>query len=591
MDHRQRVRPVAQWVVRRTPVGLVRRVRWLFLLFLLLVLAILVLGLPQRPVPWWPHRAVAAAATAAWATWAVYRYQRPHAPLATDAVPVVALIVAGISTQTALSVFGPAFVTIYFRAMFGTRRQALANAALLAGGFFLVVGRLERPAEVVTVGSGLLLVAFLAVGLVMQALGRVAGRHERATERERVLTGVSGRLLRARSESEVHEAAVAGAAQMAGDGRAASSLWRFTETGEVVLADAAGEEHIDLRRAPLDRLPGRMRDRFVVGEPYIIDPDTTWDLERLYDHPHRFHQLLVAPLVADDRAEGALVLAGTTPLDEDLVEMMGRFAHEVLLGLERARLLVELQQINADLRRADDVKNQFLSMVSHELRTPLTSIRGFTQTLRRSWHRLSEERREKYLDIVERQAHRQQLLIDDLLTTSQIMAGRLRVEPVAVEVSATVTAVVEELSIPEDHCRILGRPGLHAHVDPLHLHQAVSNLLSNAVKYGSPPYEVHLSREGELLVMQIRDHGPGVPERYREELYEPFSRGSEGGDGASGGVGLGLAIVRKLVIVNGGSVTYRADVGPGACFEIRFPAAVSEGPRDARAAPEAREAG
>lgn len=551
------------------PRGLLGRVRWLFLLFALLAGSTTLIAIAQAPVDP-PQRATAVIAVAVWLTWLRHRYTHPDASLATDLVAPVAITALGWAMGDVELIMGVAYVSLFFRVLYGSRWQAAANGLL----YFLSLHLTMLLAPAADTADGIQvavdLVSFVAVALVMHAVGDVAGRHETATHRERVLTAVSARLLEARTIDQVHRVAAEGTLELAESPGASASVWRG---GEVLgLVASAGPDLFDLRRAPLEAAPGVLLERFMAGKPYVLDAQETHEIERAYGQAPRFHQLLVGPLLENGQVVGALVLASPGPLDEHLLDFMERFMNELTLASERAALIGDLEAANAELRYAGEMKDQFLSTVSHELRTPLTSIQGFAQTLRRRANALSDEQRDRFLEIVERQALRQRRLIDDLLISSRMTAGRLTADAVDTNVCDVITHVIEELHLPPGDVHRRGPASARAHVDPMQLHQVVVNLLTNAQKYGAPPYVIEVEPTPGSCTITVYDHGPGIPEDFEAELFEPFTQADSGDSRRSTGTGLGMAITRNLIEANEGTIVLRRD-HPGACFELVLPTA------------------
>lgn len=550
-----------------SPSGLLARVRWLFLLFALLAGSTTLIAVARAAVD--PTRRVTAfVSVAVWLAWLLHRYTHPDAGVATDLIGPVAITAMGWAMRDVALINGVAYVSLFFRVLYRGRWEAAANGVLYFASVHLTMVMAADPAAS-GVKVAVDLVSFVAVALVMHALGDVAGRHEAATRRERVLTAVSARLLQARTLDQVHRVAAEGTLELAAAPGASASVWRG---GEVLgLVASAGPDLFDLRRAPLDATPEVLLQQFMQGRPFVLDPDETREIERAFGQPPRFHHVLVGPLLQDGNVVGALVLTSPGPLDAHLLDYMERFTNELTLATERATLIGDLETANTELRYAGKMKDRFLSTVSHELRTPLTSIQGFAQTLRRKADDLSDEQRDRFLEIIERQSLRQQRLIDDLLISSRMKAGRLTAEPTDTDVCDVIARVVEELQVRPADIRMPGNAPVWAHVDPMQLHQVVVNLLTNAQKYGAPPYAIEATSTGGTCTITVHDHGPGVPEDFHAELFEAFTQADTGDRRESTGTGLGLAITRNLLGANGGSIVHRPDL-PGAGFEIVLPA-------------------
>lgn len=232
----------------------------------------------------------------------------------------------------------------------------------------------------------------------------------------------------------------------------------------------------------------------------------------------------------------------------------------------------ELEDLNARLARAIGFREQLVSMVSHELRSPLTPILGFTDMLRRSLAGGPDIDRGLALDAIERNARRILTLIDELLLSARAADGRLVVTPEHIDVGRMVKRTLEDTS--DDVSVVVDSPEpLVAWVDPGHLAQCVTNLISNAVKYGAPPIVVCVRAESpERVTVEVIDHGDGVPDAMVPVLFDRFTQGGKPVTGASGGVGLGLSIVRTLVEANAGTVAYQPPHdGSPSTFVLRLP--------------------
>lgn len=569
-EHPGRTRALLERLGRVVPDGLLSRVRWLFLLFALLVISTTLATSLESTMAGPGGQLLAVSAAIVAGVWLLYRYRNPAAAVAWDVVGPLMLVVMGWSLHSPSLVYGPAFVLLFFRALYGGRRAALANGL----GYFVAVytsmALVDGVDSLPVTQMVMYFLWFAGIAVMMHAVADVAAGQEASNRRERVLTAVSTKLLRARTPSEIYLIAAEGALELAAAPDASASLWVGTEVLE--LAASAGPDLLDLRRAPIAHTPAALLERFLAGKPYVLDADETRRVEEAYDHPHRFSQLIVGPMTDDEgQTVGALMVASPRPLEIHLLDSMERFVNEITLAVERTRLLEDLEHANGELRHADQLKDLFLSTVSHELRSPLTSIRGFAQTMRREASRLSDAQRDQFLEVIERQSQRQLGLVNDLLTVSRARAGRLSTEASAVEVAPLLRTVCEELHPASKDVEWRCEPHVVAYVDPVHLHQIATNLLTNAQKYGAPPYVIDAQAVDGGCVLTFYDHGDGIPPEFRDRMFEPFERADSGHEGPSG-TGLGLAIVRTLIDANGGTIDYRPDRTPGACFEVTLPA-------------------
>ena len=236
----------------------------------------------------------------------------------------------------------------------------------------------------------------------------------------------------------------------------------------------------------------------------------------------------------------------------------------------------DIEVLVAELRQLDELKGEFVSAVSHELRTPLTSIKGYLESvLAEETGPLNDQQREE-LEIVYRNATRLQDLTNDLLTLARLESGRIEMELRPLDVCGLLGELREELQ-PEARKRGLeirlecGR-ALAVEADGLRLHQALGNLIANAIKFSREDERVALravDRNGEVLI-EVSDHGVGIPADEVPRLKERFYRASTAGDAQ--GTGLGLAITQEIVERHGGHLDVESQVGAGSTFRIRLPA-------------------
>jgi PAS domain S-box-containing protein len=235
-----------------------------------------------------------------------------------------------------------------------------------------------------------------------------------------------------------------------------------------------------------------------------------------------------------------------------------------------------LKKIEAELRDASQLKDEFLATVSHELRTPLTPIIGWIAMLRGG---LSDPATvERALDTIARNVRSQEQIIDDLLDVSRIISGKLRFEPSAVDLGEIVTSAVETVQ-PAAAAKGIGfetkvSPGLVVFGDPDRLRQVVWNLLSNAVKFtpdgGRVDVELAASEDG--IRLEVCDTGQGIPSAFLPYVFDRFRQADSSTTRRHGGLGLGLSIVRHLVEMHGGKV--RAESGGEGCgakFVVTLP--------------------
>ena len=261
-----------------------------------------------------------------------------------------------------------------------------------------------------------------------------------------------------------------------------------------------------------------------------------------------------------------------------------------------AETLAREKGARADAEAASATKDQFLMTVSHELRTPLTAISGWARMLLDGG--LNGEQRETALQTIERNAQTQTRLISDLLDGSSVMSGKLRLDVRKVRIADVVMTAVETVHPAAEAKQIR----LDAAIDPLagwifadpdRLQQVVWNLLSNAVKFAKPGGRVRISvaRHLEAVDLIVADDGIGISAEFLPYVFDRFRQESTGTTRRYGGLGLGLAIVRHLVELHGGTVRAQSDgEGCGATLTVRLPAPVDvdDEPSVAESAPNLR---
>jgi len=244
------------------------------------------------------------------------------------------------------------------------------------------------------------------------------------------------------------------------------------------------------------------------------------------------------------------------------------------------------------VRRQEELsrlRTGFVSGVSHELRTPLAQIRLFAELIRDGGMRSDAERR-RSAEIIDEEARRLTILIDNVLSFSRAEHGANRVTPRPLQLGEEVRQAVDAFAPLARARRATLRVGvggeLRVLADPGALRQMMLNLLDNAVKYTPPgrTVTVGVAGLGGRARFWVDDEGPGVPPAERERIWEPYVRLARGIDAPVGGTGIGLAIVRELAVLNGGWAWVQSAPSGGARFIVELPRIVDE-----RAAPEAGE--
>jgi PAS domain S-box-containing protein len=201
-------------------------------------------------------------------------------------------------------------------------------------------------------------------------------------------------------------------------------------------------------------------------------------------------------------------------------------------------------------------KDEFVASVSHELRTPLTAVVGFATELRDQHDELSHRDARGYIELIAGQAMEVADLVEDLLVAARVDMDTVSVFPEPVDVWGQVDGVVQSWSEELAANVTKQGPEFKAYADPIRFRQILRNLLSNAQRYGGSEVVVTAERRGENVVLTVRDNGPGIPERERDGIFDPYRRAHEGA-GQPLSVGLGLTVSRQLARLMDGDLEYR----------------------------------
>ena len=263
-------------------------------------------------------------------------------------------------------------------------------------------------------------------------------------------------------------------------------------------------------------------------------------------------------------------------LNQKITELHDEVARRVHVEDALRRSEAALQERVAESEALHRAKDEFLAIASHELRTPLHAILGWSAVLRRL---PAHERSEKGLDVIQRNAAAQAKLVDDILDVSRIITGKMRLDTrvcdlgtlvdEAVDVvrpSAAAKALDLHVSRPPEPCLLVA--------DPDRISQTIWNLLSNAVKFTDRSGTVHVSltKEESQYVLEVRDQGIGIKPAFLPLVFDRFKQADSSTTRRTGGLGLGLALVRHIVELHGGSVRASSGgPGTGASFTLTLP--------------------
>lgn len=288
---------------------------------------------------------------------------------------------------------------------------------------------------------------------------------------------------------------------------------------------------------------------------------------------------IAVPLTARDTVFGVITLVSGESgriYDEDDLALAEELANRAALAVENSRLYRSAEE-------AIHIRDQFLSIASHELKTPLTSLVGYAKLLQglSSQGAMFTERGQRAIRIIVEQSDRLSRLIHALLDISRIRTGRLDIERAPIDITTLAHRVTEEVQMTlEQHTLTTSYPdeALIIEGDALRLEQVLHNLIQNAIKYSpdGSPIHVSIERQDERACILVRDHGIGIAPESLPQLFQPFYRAPQTADWQIEGMGIGLYMVKEIVLLHGGDVDVTSQEGAGSTFTIWLPLCASD---------------
>ncbi|HEV7681388.1 MAG TPA: response regulator [Pyrinomonadaceae bacterium] len=339
---------------------------------------------------------------------------------------------------------------------------------------------------------------------------------------------------------------------------------RLTDSDDLLRTDGKTSELVHcFLGAPL------LSSRGVCGWVYVLNK---LDAEEFSEADERLAATLATQVVV--AYENAVLYSGAQKHASELqLEITERKQAESA----RAQMLLREQAARADAEQANRTKDEFLATLSHELRTPLSAILGWSHLVRTG--KLNEPQMSRAFETIERNARSQSQLIDDLLDVSRIITGKLQIEPQPVDLCQVIEDSIEgvrpaleakniqlETRLEAAGCFVLGEAN--------RLQQVFWNLLSNAVKFTreNGNVRVEVSRVGEQVQVSVSDSGIGITPEFLPHIFDRFRQADGSTTRVHGGLGLGLSIVKHLVLLHRGDVKVEsAGKDQGATFVVSLP--------------------
>jgi two-component system sensor histidine kinase KdpD len=337
---------------------------------------------------------------------------------------------------------------------------------------------------------------------------------------------------------------------------------------EVVYARATGRG----KSAEADVAWGEIIGSQVVESRQSIlqEPQNSADVDRL-QRPFT----LGVPLIAHAETLGAIIFIrfGSPQFTPDQIAFAEYLADQLTIVVSRKNLLRENSRLEFQYRTFQ-VQEDFISTLSHELRTPLGFIKGYTTTLLRTDANWDEKTEQEFLTIIDQETDRLQDLLNNLLDSAKLQSGQIMMDFQAVRLDALVKDVILRAQLHHPTLDIdteIVEPIKTIQADPRRLAQILENLINNAVKYApESPVRVRISPLSNGISIEVIDHGPGIPEKYQEKIFDRFFRIPDSGPSTRGS-GLGLFICKQIVQAHNGYIELISHAGEGSTFKIFLP--------------------
>jgi len=283
--------------------------------------------------------------------------------------------------------------------------------------------------------------------------------------------------------------------------------------------------------------------------------------------------LLVVPIVIRTQVAGLLYISNRTRRvfsDEDET-VCTRLAEQAAIAIQNAELFARQATARQEAETANSAKDEFLAMLGHELRNPLGAISNAAHVLglvENAGHLVVRAQ-----GIISRQVVQLGRVVDDLLDVSRVTSGKIALEPRPLDLAELARRVAALIGPP--HVVLVDATEVWVDADAARLEQVMVNLLQNAVKYTPAGGEIRVlvTPEGRDAVLSIRDSGVGIAPEFLPRVFDIFVQGDQSLDRSKGGLGIGLALVRRLVEQHGGTVAVASEgAGKGSTFTVRLPA-------------------
>ncbi|MHC0062505.1 PAS domain S-box protein [Nostoc sp. UIC 10890] len=429
--------------------------------------------------------------------------------------------------------------------------------------------------------------------LEMQASSRDITKRKQVDEEQRFLAEASGIL----ATSLDYETTLAGLARLAVPEIADWCLVDIICDNQLVRRVAAAHANLEKQELveQLQNYPPDLAETAGVAEVirtgksqiiHLISDEQIQGLSHNASHLKILQELnptsgMSVPLIVRGRVLGAMTLVSSSGRRYNTKSLMlaEELAGRAAIAVDNARLYTETQQSQQAAENANRIKDEFLAVLSHELRSPLNPILGWAKLLQTK--KLDEKTIPQALKTIERNAKLQAQLIEDLLDISRILQGKISLNIYPVDLTSVISAAMETVRLSAEAKSIEMHINLEPNLgqvlgDSSRLQQIVWNLLSNAVKFtpmgGRVDIRLSLCSNSNSALIQVSDTGKGIDPNFLPYVFEYFRQENSSTTRKFGGLGLGLAIVRHLVELHGGTVQVESGgEDHGATFTVRLP--------------------
>lgn len=294
-----------------------------------------------------------------------------------------------------------------------------------------------------------------------------------------------------------------------------------------------------------------------------------WKADRLC-----WREFIGIPLYSGDELMGSLVFGrfGGPPYKPDQIHLAEFIAAHIAQLIEHQQLVERIASLEAE-RKLQRLQEDFIATVSHELCTPLGFIKGYATTLLREDTNWDEETRREFLTIIDEETDRLRELIDNLLDSSRLQAGTMRMQFQLVKLDRLLKETLMRASSNNERFSVEldSQSNVVINADPVRIAQVFTNLFSNAAKYApGSPVVVSMEDKDDIVHIAVKDEGPGIAPEHQEQLFKRFYRVPDTSTNAHG-TGLGLFICREIINAHGGEITVDSEIGKGTTFNIYLP--------------------